>query len=97
MLRVDEWTGTCCCPTGLIKPTFSYRFCNPERRAREQDVLPTCCFVAATKTVLGFFLFSDGDDDDDVDDEDDENDDDSCRMRQVVGVVMSLLTSCTTL
>ena len=32
-----------------MKPTLSNLFCNPESSAREVDVLPTCCFVAATK------------------------------------------------
>ncbi len=36
-------------PTGLMKPTLSKRFCKPESRAKDVDVFPTCCFVAATK------------------------------------------------
>lgn len=48
-----DWTGTCCCPTGLMNPTLEYRFWSPERRARETDVLPMCCLVAATKMGLG--------------------------------------------
>jgi len=51
--RVEDLTGTCCCPTGLMKPTLEKRFWSPERRERDTDVLPTCCFVAATKIGRG--------------------------------------------
>ena len=68
MLRRDEWTGTCCCPTGLINPTLSNLFCNPESKANDTDVFPTCCFVAATNIGLGFDfgMVDDDNDDDDI-------------------------------
>lgn len=36
-----------------MNPTFGNRFCRPDIRAREVVVLPTCCFVAATKIGRG--------------------------------------------
>lgn len=36
-----------------MNPTFGKRFCRPDIRAREVVVLPTCCFVAATKIGRG--------------------------------------------
>ena len=46
-------TGMCCCPTGLMKPTFSKRFCRPLMSASDTVVFPTCWRVAATKIGLG--------------------------------------------
>ena len=39
-----------------MKPTLSNLFFNPESSAREVDVLPTCCLVAATKIGRCFLV-----------------------------------------
>ena len=45
----EEWTDTCCCPTGLRYPMeWGNRFVRPEMRARQVVVFPTCWEVAAT-------------------------------------------------
>mmetsp|Transcript_32372 Transcript_32372/g.46954 ORF Transcript_32372/g.46954 Transcript_32372/m.46954 type:complete len:89 (+) Transcript_32372:1046-1312(+) len=54
----DVFTGTCCCPTGFMKPTplLLKRLRRPEVTARDTVVLPTCCFVAATN-IARFVIF----------------------------------------
>ena len=73
-----------------MNPTLSKRFCNPLINANEVVVLPTCCFVAATKigrcddgrvAFVGVrlalvFVDDDDNDADDVEENDDNRDDD---------------------
>ena len=41
--RIPPSVSSCCCPTGLMKPTLLKRFFSPEMMPRLAVVLPTCC------------------------------------------------------
>ncbi len=70
-----------------MKPTLEYRFWRPESRARDTDVFPTCCLVAATKMGLclecSVFASVENDDDDD-DEENGEEEGDMCRRAKLI-------------